>query len=187
MPEPNPAPVTWLEKIDRHTFAKKHPEWWKVCKWLISGVVSTAPELIAYYICLWALRALSVTYLPNFFFFNFLRDHVVSGSYGPAVLVYSYMISTAIGYTAAFILNRKATFHADSNVALSTFFYVLMVLFTIFANSLLGPAITGFVERLHMGEGLTLFAGKMLCMFVPGLWTYPCSRFIIHRKKKEAA
>ncbi|MDR0531698.1 MAG: hypothetical protein LBG83_06510 [Oscillospiraceae bacterium] len=175
-----------VPKLDSHAFARKHPELWKFVKWAMSGFIANVPELGTQLLCLWGLTALGVAYLPNFFIFNFLAEHgLQNANYTPAVLVYAYMISTAVGYAIAFVLNRKATFHADSNVALSTFLYVIMVVFTIFANGIIGPAITALVGRLPVGDGLVQILSKILCMAVPGLWTYPCSRFIIHRKKKE--
>lgn len=45
--------------------------------------------------------------------------------------LYTYMISTTVGYTIAFILNRKITFKADANPAVSMALYAVMVLFTI--------------------------------------------------------
>ena len=32
---------------------------------------------------------------------------------------------------------------------------------------------------------LGTIVSKLIGMAVPGLWTYPCNRFIIHRKKKS--
>ena len=75
----------------------------------------------------------------------------------------SYYCSTFVGYAVAFILNRKITFHADANPFVSTVLYVLMVIFTIWAKGIIGP---------------------LIGMAIPTVWTYPCNRFIIHRKKK---
>ena len=50
--------------------------------------------------------------------------------------LYTYMISTTVGYTIAFILNRKITFKADANPAVSMALYAVMVLFTIFCERL---------------------------------------------------
>lgn len=52
-----------------------------------------------------------------------------------------YMISTAIGYAIAFVMNRKISFKADSNVVLSVTLYIIMVICTIFANELIGDHI----------------------------------------------
>ena len=179
-------PQTALDKLDNHAFAKKHPEIWKIVKWLIVGFISNVPELAVYMGLGTWFTNLGMAYLPNFFLFNFLVAHRPEDAiYSVAAQVYAYMISTAVGYTIAFILNRKATFHADQNIALSTFYYVLFVIFTIFMNSFIGPSISSLLGRLPLNSSLTEAASKFLGMMVPGLWGYPANRFLIHRKRKE--
>jgi len=96
------------------------------------------------------------------------------------------MVSTAFGYTLGFIINRKSTFHADSNIALSTFLNVLLIVFIVVANSFAGPAITGLLLRLSfVPETLVDTLSKVLSMLATGIFVYPANRFIIHRKKKE--
>jgi putative flippase GtrA len=122
--------------------------------------------------------------LPNNVFFDFLSDKLhMTFDHGVAS-VYSYMISTAVGYSVAYVLNRKISFKSDANLALSTVLYALMVVFTIFANAIIGPIIDAAVAKTGMPDILTQIVGKFITMAVPGLWTYPCNRFIIHRKKK---
>ncbi|MBQ7595242.1 MAG: GtrA family protein, partial [Clostridia bacterium] len=99
-------------------------------------------------------------------------------------LFYSYVISTTVGYVIAFILNRKTTFKADSNVALSTFLYVLMVIFTIFATAWLGTQLQIFMAAHDMKE-LGEVIAKPIVAAVATAWTYPLNRFVIHRHKKE--
>ncbi|MDR2753990.1 MAG: GtrA family protein [Oscillospiraceae bacterium] len=178
----------WWTRLDA-SFSAKHPEIWKIIKFFIMGGISNVPELGTQLCAVYVLRALNVTFLPNFFFFNFMADHATPREgFSLASVVYAYMISTAVGYTVAFILNRKATFHADSNVALSTFLYILMVIFTIAANGVIGPAIEGAVGKLtFLSVVLVQVISKLLAMIVPGLWTYPLNRFVIHRHKTPKA
>ncbi|MCL1951665.1 MAG: hypothetical protein FWF60_02435, partial [Oscillospiraceae bacterium] len=135
-----------------------------------------------------AFKAAGVSRLPRFFVFDFLAQHTeLREGYTLAMVVYAFMASTAVGYTVGFFLNRKSTFHADSSIALSTFLYVLLVIFTIFANSLIGPAIEGFLPRLgFLPEGLVPVLAKVLSMLATAAWVYPANRFVIHRKKKGA-
>jgi len=174
--------LAWLE---RNKFAHKHPELWKYVKFFLVGAVTSLPDWGSYMISLYALRALGVNRLGAILLFMQRVVAPVEG-FSLATVVYAYMISTAIGYACAFILNRKATFYADSNVALSTLLYALMVVFTIFANSLVvGPFISGLVSRAGLAPALSESLSKVLVMAIPGIWTYPLSRFVIHRKKKE--
>ncbi len=97
--------------------------------------------------------------------------------------MWAFIVSTSIGYAIAFVLNRKVTFQADANPTLSIILYILMVLFTICATTLIGNAvITFFTQR-----GMATFGdiiGKPFAALLATVWTYPCNRFLIHRKKK---
>ena len=175
-----------IARLDSTAFARKRPELWKFLKFMVAGFLSAAPEFAAYL----ALRSLlrGVETLPRFILFDILaRGNPPSNGVSTAALVYAFMLSTAIGYTVNFFLNRKATFHADSNVAMSTFLYALLVLFTIVANSFIGPAIELLVGKVaFLPVALVPAVGKVLAMAVPNLWVYPANRFVIHRVKKEA-
>ena len=176
-------------KLDNHKFGREHPELWKIVKWMIAGFVSNVPEWAVYMLIGSLFTAWGIVRYPDIFLFRFVAEHrPPDAKFGIAAQMYAYMISTAVGYTIAFILNRKATFHADSNMALSTFLYVLMVLFTIFMNGMvIGPMISAFVGRLPISNTLAETISKFVSMMVPGIWGYPANRFLIHRKKKEPA
>ena len=95
------------------------------------------------------------------------------------------MISTTVGYLIAFILNRKITFKADANPTLSIILYFIMVVFTIFANGWIGSAMQTFAASHNLTGNFADLVLKLIGMAIPTLWTYPCNRFIIHRKKKS--
>ena len=178
-----------VARLDGTAFAQSHAEFWTFIKFAVVSVISAGIELGAQLAALAVFQAADVSRLPDFFFFRFLAEHTeIRPGYTLAMIVYAFMASTAIGYTVGFFLNRKSTFHADSNIALSTFLYVLLVIFTIFANSLIGPAIEGFLPRLgFIPAGLIPVLSKVLSMLATGLWIYPANRFVIHRKKETAA
>jgi putative flippase GtrA len=175
-------------RLDGTAFARGHAEFWTFLKFTAVSVFSAGIELGAQLAALAAFKAAGVSRLPHFFFFDALaKSTQLREGYTLAMVVYAFMVSTAVGYAVGFFINRKSTFHADSNIALSTFLYVLLVIFTIFANSLVGPAIEGFLPGLgFLPEGLTPALAKVLSMLATALWVYPANRFIIHRKKKEA-
>jgi len=176
--------LAWLEN---NKFARRHPELWKYVKFMIVGLVTSLPDWGSYMISLYALRALGVNHIGAVLGFMERVVDPVEG-FSLATVIYSYMISTTIGYFCAYILNRKATFNANNSVALSGILYALMVVFTIFANSLVvGPFISGLVGRIGMPVALSESISKLLVMAVPGLWTYPLSRFVIYKKKETPA
>lgn len=82
-------------------------------------------------------------------------------------------------------LNRKITFKADANPAVSMALYAVMVLFMIFANGWIGSAMTTWARENGWTGNLCDMVIKVIGMLIPMLWTYPCNRFLIHRKRKD--
>jgi len=188
--QPEPVEKKGLAaRLEGSAFARKHKEIWTFVKFTAVSMFCAGIEFGAQFAARAVFKALDVQTLPNFFFFRWLETSTeMSEGYTLAMVVYAFMASTAIGYTIGFFLNRKTTFHADSNIALSIFLNVLVIIFTIAANSLIGPAIEGFLPQLgFVPAGLVPALAKVLSMLATGLWIYPANRFIIHRKKKEVA
>jgi len=172
--------LAWLEN---NNFARKHPEIWKYVKFMLVGIVTSLPDWGSYMVSLYALRALGVTSTGAALL---VMERFVDPREGfPfAVVVYSYLISTTIGYICAYILNRKATFQANNSVALSGLMYAVMVVFTIIVNGIfLGPFVSGLIARIGLPMALSEGISKLIVMALPGVWTYPLCRFVIYRKK----
>ncbi len=171
------------EKKGIKGFFAKHSELLKFILFNIAGALSSAVELVIHFVLeKWVFASLMGVAIGGIF---------AKLGYGDKGSMLSYLISTTIGYAIAFVLNRKVSFKADSNVALSIFLYILMVIFTIFMNSfvigqLLDRWITVPLSNKGVGD-LGILISKMIAMAVPVIWTYPCNRFIIHRKKKPDA
>ncbi|MGI6248019.1 MAG: hypothetical protein ACOYJX_01245 [Acutalibacteraceae bacterium] len=159
-------------------FIEKHGEIWKIIKWvLLTGIGVSGLELVVH---------------------MFLLNYVFSSLHNVAVTtpwllyikvtdlayLYAFLISATLGYSIAFIVNRKVTFHADANPALSAFLALLLVIFNIFATAWLGSAVSSLVSVYNWGWFGDVLV-KVAVMAVPSLWVYPVNRFIIHRKKKE--
>ena len=159
-------------------WTEKHAEIWKFIKFMIAGGGSSVIELIVHMALLntvfEAMTAQEIT--------NPTLNMIGINSQG---YLYTYLISTTIGYAIAFILNRKVTFKADANPALSMALYFIMVVFTIFANGWIGSLMQTFAANHDLTGNLWDLIFKVIGMAIPTLWTYPCNRFIIHRKKKQ--
>ena len=159
-------------------FTKKHAELWKFIKFSFAGASSSIVELGVFYVLqFYVFVSINASPLPDFWVFKLLGLTQGKG------YLYAYIISTTIGYTIAFIMNRKITFNADSNKTISIILYIIMVIFTIFATAWMGTMISmWFVNHgwAQIGNVVT----KLIVMTVPTIWTYPLNRFVIHRKKK---
>ena len=162
-------------------WTERHAELWKFLKFLIAGWTSSAVELLVHLFLLnVALAGVSGEVHNPVFSLLHMSDQRV---------ILAYMISTAIGYAIAFVMNRKISFKADSNVALSITLYIIMVICTIFANGWIGDHLNTLF--IHMNPAMDAASNttsaliqKIICMLIPTVWTYPCNRFIIHRKRK---
>lgn len=159
-------------------FTEKHAELWKFIKFSLVGASSTLVEMGVFYLLQYVVfKSILHDPLPENAVLNLLKLTQGKG------YLYAYIISTTIGYAIAFVLNRKTTFKADSNVALSTTLYVLMVVFTIFATAYLGTQFQ-LIMANHGYQALGDAIGKPLAAGIATVWTYPLNRFVIHRHKK---
>lgn len=159
-------------------FTEKHAELWKFIKFSLVGASSTVVELGVFYFLQYVVfKSILFDPMPENAVLNLLKLTQGKG------YLYAYIISTTIGYAIAFVLNRKTTFKADSNVALSTTLYVLMVVFTIFATAYLGTQFQ-LIMANHGYQALGDAIGKPLAAGIATVWTYPLNRFVIHRHKK---
>ena len=160
-------------------FTEKHAEIWKFVKFSIAGGGSSVVELIVHMLLLnYVFASLTAEAITNP---TLNMIGITSKGY-----LYTYLISTTVGYGIAFVLNRKITFKADANPTVSMILYLIMVVFTILANGWIGSAITTFAQAHALTGNLWDMVIKVVCMLIPTIWTYPCNRFIIHRKKKPA-
>jgi len=178
-----------VARLDDTAFARKYGEIWKFIKFSGVSIVCAAIELVSQLLALPFFKSLGVEKLPGFIVFRWLEETAeMREGYTLAMVVYAFMASTAIGYMIGFFVNRKTTFHADSNVALGIVLNVLLIVFVITANSVIGPVIEGFLPRLgFISEGFIPTLAKVLSMAATGIWVYPANRFIIHRTKKGTA
>ena len=162
-------------------FIEKHAEIWKFIKFSFTGVSTALLEMAAFaffqYCVFKSLNEVPVT------------DNAVLSFLGIEYKGYmwSYFLSSVIGYTASFIMNRKLTFKADSNVLLSTILYILMVVFTIAFNTWFGAFLGTLIKNHGWDSVIIELLTKVVVMLVPTVWTYPLQRFVIHRQSKEAA
>jgi len=159
-----------------NAFVQARPETWKMIKFTFMGLFGGVTEMGSYYLMVFVLFANT---LPAPFAWWIFK-------YDKATDFWAMWISAAMGYAVGFILNRKHTFHADSNPALSIFLYVIMVVITVIGSAWLGGILTSWFNARDMAE-LGGIAAKPLAALVAAIWTYPVNRFVIHRKKKEPA
>ena len=161
-------------------FTEKHKEIWKFIKFAFTGASTSILEMAVYAVLQYGIfRSLQGVPVENSPVLEFLGIEYKG-------YMYSYFISAVIGYAAAFIMNRKLTFKSDANPVASSIMYAVMVLCTIVFNTWFGAFLGTWITRNGWNNFWVDMLVKLIVMTVPTIWTYPLSRFVIHRKKKDA-
>lgn len=161
-------------------FTEKHKEIWKFIKFTFTGASTSILEMAVYAVLQYGIfRSLQGVPVENSPALEFLGIEYKG-------YMYSYFISAVIGYAAAFIMNRKLTFKSDANPVASSIMYAVMVLCTIAFNTWFGAFLGTWITRNGWNNFWVDMLVKLIVMTVPTIWTYPLSRFVIHRKKKDA-
>jgi len=165
-------------KSERFTaFTEKHAELYKFIKWNLVGAVGVPVEIGSYYLFAYVFFK-SLNASPVII----LKDYLEYEGLG---FFWAFLLSTALGESVGFVLNRKFTFAADANPALSIFLHFCMVTFSIFATTWVGMEIL----RISSGMGETIayygeLAARPISTIAATAWLYPLNRFVVHRKKK---
>ena len=161
-------------------FIEKHSEIWKFIKFTFTGASTSILEMAVYAALQYGVfRSLQGVPMENSPVLEFLGIEYKG-------YLYSYLISAIIGYAAAFLMNRKLTFKADANPLVSSILYAIMVICTITFNTWFGAFLGTIVTNNGWSNFWVDMLLKLVVMTLPTVWTYPLSRFVIHRKKKDS-
>ncbi|MGN0528519.1 MAG: Cof-type HAD-IIB family hydrolase [Eubacterium sp.] len=161
------------------TFSQKHSELWKFLKFNITVVVTSALDIAVYMVLLYAVFK-SYNSLP-------LPDSALLSLLGIKYqgYLYSYLISTTAGYVAAYLINRKITFHSNVNPVYSSVLYFILAVFNILVSSYIGGVFGSFMTAHDLSNPVTEIIAKFVIINIPTIWTYPAERFVIQIQKKE--
>lgn len=161
-------------------FVEKHSEIWKFVKFTFTGASTSVLEMAVYallqYVVFRSLQGVPVQDSPVLAFLGIEYKGYL----------YSYLISAIIGYAAAYLMNRKLTFQSDVNPLVSGMMYAVMVVCTIAFNTWFGAYLGTVITNNGWNSFWVDMLVKLVVMTLPTAWTYPLSRFVIHRKKKVA-
>lgn len=158
-------------------FAGRHAELWKFIKFNITVIVTSALDICVYMVLLYGVFApLNDQPLPENALLSFLEIRYKG-------YLLSYLISTACGYAAAYIINRKLTFHSDVNPAYSSALYFLLALFNIVFSSWFGAIAGTFMAERSLSHPAAEVILKFIIINIPTIWTYPAERYIIQIRR----
>ena len=162
-------------------FTENHKELWKFIKFILTCASTSILYFVVYYLCeyvfFYYLNATPVTDNPVL---SFLGIKFV----GTAC---SYFIASFCSFAASYVINRKVTFHSNSNILLSTVLYTLMTVFTVAFTTWFGAFMKTVLYDHHLDGGILEVLMPCVVMCIPFLWTYPLQRFVIYKNKREPA
>ena len=159
-------------------FAKKS-ELWKFLKFNICVVVTSVLDIVSYMFMLYVVfKGQCNAPLPESAFLSLLGIRYKG-------YLYSYLISTSIGYIAAYLINRKVTFKSNINPLYSSVLYAALAIFNILVSSYLGGVFGTYITSHGMSSPIIEMVSKFVIINIPTIWTYPLERYIIQINKKE--
>lgn len=160
-------------------FVKKHAELWKFIKFNISVLVTSAIDILSYLVLLYFVFKSSNGVE--------LGDNALLSLLGIRYkgYLYSYLISTALGYISAYLINRRVTFHSDVNPLYSSVLYIVLAVFNILVSSYIGSVFGTYMSIHNMSNPITEIISKFVIINIPTLWTYPLERYVIQINKPK--
>lgn len=152
---------------------------WKFLKFNICVIVTSALDILSYVFLLYVVfKNQNNTPLPDSALLSLLGIKYKG-------YLYSYLISTSIGYIAAYLINRKITFKSNINPLYSSVLYAALAIFNILVSSYLGGIFGTFITAHDMSSPIVEIISKFIIINIPTIWTYPLERYIIQINKKE--
>lgn len=160
-------------------FVKKHAELWKFIKFNISVLVTSAIDILSYLVLLYfVFKSCNGVELGDNALLSLLGIRYKG-------YLYFYLISTALGYISAYLINRRVTFHSDVNPLYSSVLYIVLAVFNILVSSYIGSVFGTYMSIHNMSNPITEIISKFVIINIPTLWTYPLERYVIQINKPK--
>lgn len=160
-------------------FVKKHTELWKFIKFNICVLVTSAIDILSYLVLLYfVFKSCNGVELGDNALLSLLGIRYKG-------YLYSYLISTALGYISAYLINRRVTFHSDVNPLYSSVLYIVLAVFNILVSSYIGSVFGTYMSIHNMSNPITEIISKFVIINIPTLWTYPLERYVIQINKPK--
>lgn len=153
------------------------PELWKFIKFNISVIVTSVLDVVTYLVLIYTVfKSQCSVQLPDSALLSLLG--IKYRGY-----LYAYIISTSVGYIAAYIINRKITFESNVNPLYSSVLYFILALVNILVSSWIGGIFGSVMVSRGINTPLMQIVSKFIIINIPTLWTYPLERYVIQIRK----
>lgn len=154
------------------TFTEKHADFYQLLKFLTLSLIASVVEFVVFALCNYIIFKDVGNSPVVWFIFNYTSAN------GGLCAFLSMAISYAAAQVTNFIVQRKYTFKAKNNAALSAFLYTLMVLGTyVFVMWL--PSVIGQGIYSALGAAAGAVVVKIICQSASALIQFPLNKFVV--------
>lgn len=160
---------------------KNETELYKFIKFNICVVVTSLLDVSCYVLMLYTVfKGINQEPLPNSALLSLLGIKYKG-------YLYAYLISTTIGYVAAYLINRKITFKSDINPVYSGMLYFILAMINILISSYIGGVFNSIIKAKNLTSPIIDIISKLIIINIPTIWTYPIERYVIQIQNKPKA
>ena len=166
---------------EKKSFTKEHESIWQLIKFLLVSSLAGITETVSFLI-LSQVLATRLTDDFDFFVFHYTADKSLNLG-----LFIAFFASALLAEVVSFLVNRKATFHANNSFLRSAVMYLILVLAVISLKTWIVTVLTPWVSSFTDVRLLIEWIPKMISMIVALAIIFPMNKFVIMRRTEEPA
>lgn len=163
----------------KKSFAKDHETLWQFIKFFVFTQLAGLTEIVSYTL----LKNTLPEKMPesfDFFVFHYTNENGLNKG-----LFVAFLVSAVLAEIVSFLVNRKATFNANNNLAKSALMYAVLVVFIICMKTWVVTVLTAFVSGYTQSPLLIEWIPKLASMVIAFAIIFPMNKFVIMRHTDE--
>ena len=162
-------------------FTQKHVGVWQFIKFMLVSSLAGITETVSFFI-LSTLLGTRLTEDFDFFVFHYTAENSLNRG-----LFIAFFVSALLAEVVSFLVNRKATFHANNNFLRSAVMYLILVLAVISLKTWIVTVLTPWVSSFTDIQLLIEWIPKAISMLVALAIIFPMNKFVIMRRTEEGS
>lgn len=165
---------------EQATFTQKHESLWQFIKFTLVSSLAGITETVSFFV-LSTLLGTRLTDDFDFFVFHYTAEKSLNLG-----LFIAFFASAILAEIVSFLVNRKATFHANNNFWRSAVMYLVLVLAVISLKTWIVTVLTPWVGAWTQNQLLIEWIPKAISMLIAMAIIFPMNKFVIMRHTETA-
>ncbi len=165
---------------EQATFTPKHESLWQFIKFTLVSSLAGITETVSFFV-LSTLLGTRLTDDFDFFVFHYTAEKSLNLG-----LFIAFFASAILAEIVSFLVNRKATFHANNNFWRSAVMYLVLVLAVISLKTWIVTVLTPWVGAWTQNQLLIEWIPKAISMLIAMAIIFPMNKFVIMRHTETA-